>query len=164
MKNLFSFSLAVIGLLFGGPLSAAEPAPAECQQYTDDIQAILSNAAAYGSMTARKVQLLDANNKVIGYLLLPPAGKRQRTEGYNGVVNAAVVVAPDNRILGVVLGENSETPDFLKRLREGGLLKRWNGKTPAEAAKLKVDAVTRATYSSNAVKAEVGAVLNAQQK
>ena len=164
MKKLFSFSLAVLGMLFGGPLSAAEPAPAECQQYTEDIQSILPQAAAYGSMTARKVQLLDDKNQVIGYLLLPPAGKRERVEGYNGVINAAVVVSPDNKILGVVLGDNSETPGFLKRLRTGGLLKRWNGKTPAEGAKLKVDAVTRATFSSNAVKSEVGAVLDAQKK
>ena len=62
--------------------------------------------------------------------------------------------------LGLDAGEGT----MLKRLRTGGLLKRWNGKTPAEGAKLKVDAVTRATYSSNAVKAEVEAVLDAQKK
>ena len=144
-------------------LTAAENPSAECRQYTDDIQAILPNAAAYGAMTARKVQLLDAKNQVIGYLLLPPAGKRERVEGYNGVVNAAVVVSPDNKILGVVIGENNETPRFLDRLRNAGFLKRWNGKKPSEAAKLKVDAVTRATYSSNAVRSEVDAILKMQK-
>ena len=163
MRKILTVALAAAGVCFSGLLSAAEPAPAECQQYTDDIQAILPDAAAYGAMTARKVQLLDAQNQVIGYLLLPPAGKRQRVEGYNGVVNAAVVVSPENKIMGVVLGENGETPRFLERLRNAGFLKRWNGKTPAEAAKLKVDAVTRATYSSDAVKSEVGTILKMQK-
>lgn len=144
-------------------LAAAEPAPSECRQYMDDIQAILPNAAACGAMSERKVQLLDAKNQVIGYLLLPPAGKRERVEGYNGVVNAAVVVSPDNKILGVVIGENNETPRFLDRLRNAGFLKRWNGKKPSEAAKLKVDAVTRATYSSNAVRSEVDTILKMQK-
>ena len=163
MKKLLTIGLAAAGICFLESLKAAEAAPAECQQYTDDIQAILPNAAAYGSMTARKVQLLDARNQVIGYLLLPPAGKRKRVEGYNGTVNTAVVVSPDNRVLGVVLGENEETPSFLTRLRNAGFLKRWNGKKPSEAAKLKVDAVTRATYSSNAIKSEVDAILRMQK-
>lgn len=163
MRKMLTATLTAAGFWFYGFLTAAEAAPAECRQYTDDIQAILPNAAAYGSMTARKVQLLDAKNQVIGYLLLPPAGKRERVEGYNGVVNAAVVVSPDNKILGVVIGENNETPRFLDRLRNAGFLKRWNGKKPSEAAKLKVDAVTRATYSSNAVKSEVDTILKIQK-
>ena len=164
MKKIFLSFLCVSGLALCVSAVGAEPAPAECQQYADDIQEILPKAAAFGAMTARKVQLLDDKNQVIGYLLLAPAVKRKRVEGYNGVINVAVVVSTDNKILGVVIGDNSETASFLKRLRTGGLLKRWNGKTPAEGAKLKVDAVTRATYSSNAVKAEVEAVLDAQKK
>ena len=163
MRKILTAALTATSVWFCGFLTAAEAAPAECQQYTDDIQAILPNAAAYGSMAARKVQLLDARNQVIGYLLLPPAGKRRRVEGYNGVINTAVVVSPENKILGVVLGENEETPGFLKRLRNAGFLKRWNGKKPSEAAKLKVDAVTRCTFSSNAVKSEVDAILSSQE-
>ena len=146
-----------------GKLTAAETAPAECRQYTKDIRAILPNTATFGTMTDRKVQLLDGKKQVIGYLLLPPAGERKRTEGYKDVVNAAVVVSTENKILGVVLGKNRETPGFLNRLRNAGFLKRWNGKKPSEAAKLKVDAVTRATYSSNAVKSEVDAILQMQK-
>ena len=81
MRKMLTVTLTAAGFWFYGFLTAAEAAPAECRQYTDDIQAILPNAAAYGSMTARKVQLLDAKNQVIGYLLLPPAGKREREEG-----------------------------------------------------------------------------------
>ena len=40
-----------------------------------------------------------------------------------------------------------------------GLMTRWNGMTVKEGATARVDGVTRATYSSNAIKAEVKAIL-----
>jgi|GEM_PF-3384772 len=167
MKSPIRISMFLLCLAFfisvHVKMTAAETSSAECRQYTDDIRAILPNAVTFGTMTDRKVQLLDANKQVVGYLLLPPAGKRERVAGYNGVVNVAVVVSPDNKILGVALGENNETPRFLDRLRNAGFLKRWNGKKTSEAAKLKVDAVTRATYSSNAVKSEVDTILRMQK-
>lgn len=166
MKRSVGISVFMLGMVFltngYGNLTAAESAPAECRQYMDDVREILPNAVC-GTMTARKVQLLDAKNQVIGYLLLPPAGKRERVTGYNGVVNAAVVVSPDNKILGVALGENEETPRFLDRIRNAGFLKRWNGKKPSEAVELEVDAVTRATYSSKAIRSEVDTILKMQK-
>jgi len=46
---------------------------------------------------------------------------------------------------------NTETPRFFDLVLESGLLKSVVGKTPAEAAKMPLDAVTGATYSSEAV-------------
>ena len=46
---------------------------------------------------------------------------------------------------------NTETPRFFDLVVESGLLKSIVGKTPAEAAKMHLDAVTGATYSSEAV-------------
>ena len=44
---------------------------------------------------------------------------------------------------------NSETPEFFQDASE--LLNRWNGKTTEQALAMKVDGVTGATYSSNAI-------------
>ena len=44
---------------------------------------------------------------------------------------------------------NSETPEFMQEARE--LLGRWNGKTTEQALAMKVDGVTGATYTSNAI-------------
>lgn len=44
---------------------------------------------------------------------------------------------------------NSETPDFF--LEASVLLNRWNGKTIEQSLAMKVDGVTGATYSSNAI-------------
>ena len=46
---------------------------------------------------------------------------------------------------------NQESPRFLERVLESGLLKSLIGKTPEEARKAKLDAVTGATYTSLAL-------------
>ncbi len=47
--------------------------------------------------------------------------------------------------------ENNETPSFFAMLRRAVLFDRWNGMTLAQAATAKVDMVSGATYSSDAV-------------
>ena len=164
MKKTIINGIAALLIVFGSSCAAVQPQEsAECAQYSEDIKAILPAFSGFGSMNGRRVQILNAEKAVIGFLLLAPAGKRERSEGFNDVINTAVVTAPDHKIIGVVLGENSETPRFLQRLRQAGFLSKWNGRTPAEAAELKVDAVTRCTYSSNAVKAEVSEILRSHK-
>ena len=46
---------------------------------------------------------------------------------------------------------NTESPSYFERVLQSGLLKAVVGKTPAEAAKMPLDAVSGATYSSEAV-------------
>ena len=54
---------------------------------------------------------------------------------------------------------NSETPGFFKQLDEAGLWKAWDGLPVGVAATTRVDAVTSATYSSEAAIANVRAAL-----
>ncbi|MCI5779691.1 MAG: FMN-binding protein [Lentisphaeria bacterium] len=125
-----------------------------------DIKTALPRFASFGKRSARRVDLLDGDGNVIGRLFLAPAGKYPRTEGFNGYVDTAVVLTPDDRIAGVAVGKNEETPRWLKRVRGAGFLTRWNGRSVGEAAELQVDAVTGATYSSTAIKDEVRTILN----
>ncbi len=76
--------------------------------------------------------------------------------GYNGPVPLEIYVT-DGIIDSIVALTNSETPNFFRRLESGGLTRAWNGKTLDEAQTLEVDAVTGATYSSNAFIANVRA-------
>ena len=46
---------------------------------------------------------------------------------------------------------NQETPEFLGAVRNSDLLERLDGKTPEEASKVKLDAVSGATYTSQAL-------------
>ena len=59
---------------------------------------------------------------------------------------------------------NVETPRFFDLVLQSGLLKAVVGKTPAEAAKMPLDAVSGATYSSEAVIANLRAGLKEAAK
>ena len=148
------FSAGGMGKLSAGPVKV----PAECEQFVPEIKAVCPAFDRFGSCTARKVTLLDAKGAAAGYLLLAPE-KYSRTKGYKGYVNTAVILGKDGKIIGTVLGRNQESPGWIGRIRKGGLLTRWNGMTVKEGATAQVDGVTRATYSSNAIKAEVKAIL-----
>lgn len=70
-------------------------------------------------------------------------------QGYAGPVPVNIYITA-GKIDSVVPLPNSETPGFFNRLREQGLTGAYDGKTLQEAAQLRPDAVTGATYSSKA--------------
>lgn len=76
--------------------------------------------------------------------------------GYGGPVNFDIRIA-DGKIVSIEPLPNSETPSFFGRVLP--LLDSWIGKTPGEALATKVDAVSGATYSSEAVIHNVSAGL-----
>lgn len=79
-------------------------------------------------------------------------------EGYNGPVPVQVTIK-DGKVASVTALDNDETPGFFRKVENGGLLNSWNGKSVAEAASMKVDGISGATYSSEAVIANVTAAL-----
>ena len=68
--------------------------------------------------------------------------------GFGGNVPLEIFVK-DGKISKVVSLKNAETPDFFHKAQV--LLTRWNGKSLEEAAAMKVDAVSGATFSSKAI-------------
>lgn len=68
--------------------------------------------------------------------------------GFAGNVPLEISIK-DGKISKIKALKNSETPDFFNNA--SALLSKWNGKTPEEALKMKVDAVSGATFSSNAI-------------
>ena len=155
----FAITISAL-LLLAGCVWAGSVAAGEYEAFIPDIKTALPQFASFGKKTGRNVDLLDDSGTKIGGLYLAPAGKYPRTEGFNGYVDVAVILSPDGKVAGVAVGKNGETPRWLERVRKAGFLTRWNGHTVSEAAKLEVDAVTRATYSSTAILDEVKAILN----
>ncbi len=76
--------------------------------------------------------------------------------GYGGPVPLDIYIT-QGKIDSIVALSNSESPKFFGRLESSGLTRAWNGKTLKEAEDMDVDAVTGATYSSNAFIANVRA-------
>lgn len=82
--------------------------------------------------------------------------------GYNGTTPLKIYIK-DDKIQKIEALPNEETPGFFARVQEN-LLNKWNGMTVKQAATAEVDAVSGATYSSNAVKANVKAGVKYYQK
>lgn len=78
--------------------------------------------------------------------------------GYGGPVPLELTIK-GNRIAGIKPLANSETPSFFERA--SALFSDYVGETPEDAVRLKVDAVSGATYSSSAIIANVNAGLEA---
>ena len=70
--------------------------------------------------------------------------------GYDGPTPLKITLV-DGVVDTVEALPNTETPRFFERVLASGLLKAVVGKTAAEAAEMPLDAVTGATYSSQAV-------------
>ena len=71
-------------------------------------------------------------------------------EGYVGCTPVKVYFKAD-KVLRVEALENEETPKYFDMMVSKGLLKKWNGMPVKTAEKCKVDAVTGATVSSEAI-------------
>lgn len=105
----------------------------------------LKAAKADSLKTARidTMRTLDDGTKVINTTML---GKD--ITGYGGAVPLEIYVK-DNKIVKVKALKNAETPEFFAETKP--LLAKWNGKTIDEALRLKVDAVSGATFSSRGI-------------
>ena len=79
--------------------------------------------------------------------------------GYSGVTPVEITVR-DGRISGIIALPNQETPEFIGSVRNSNLLESLNGKTLQEAARTKIDAVSGATFTSNAVIKNIEAGIN----
>lgn len=84
-----------------------------------------------------------------------PLGKD--VNGYGGPVPLKVHISKDGKVTQIEALANSETPDFFDQAKS--LFKQWEGKTVSEARAMKVDAVSGATFSSEAIKANVALAL-----
>ena len=70
-------------------------------------------------------------------------------QGYLGTTPLKIYIEK-NKVVKIEALKNQETPKYFVKVKKA-LLDKWNGMKVKDAQKLKVDAVTGATYSSDAV-------------
>ena len=99
-------------------------------------------SSACGARTAKKVQH--------DTLVVNTAELCKDVIGYDGPTPLKITVV-DGVVASVEALPNTETPRFFEHVLASGLLESVIGKNPAEAADMKLDAVSGATYSSQAV-------------
>jgi len=71
--------------------------------------------------------------------------------GWGGVVPFAIIINPDNTIKKLHLLTHYETPSWIKGLENINFFESWNGIDINDAVKLKVDAISGSTMTSDAV-------------
>ncbi len=80
--------------------------------------------------------------------------------GYNGLTPVSITLT-NGKITEIVPLKNDEDPLYFKMVTESGLFTKLNGKTPEEALKVNLDAVSGATYSSEGIIKNIRAGLKA---
>ena len=83
-------------------------------------------------------------------------------EGYNGPVPLKIYIKK-NKIEKIEVLKNQETPKYLVKVKNA-MLNAWDGLTVKEAQTKKVDGVTGATFTSDAIKQNVQKGLDYYQK
>ncbi len=85
----------------------------------------------------------------------------QNVKGYRGTTPLKIYIKND-KVEKIEALKNQETPKYFTRVKQE-MLDKWNGKTVKKAVKLKVNGVTGATMSSDALKKNVKAGLEYYQ-
>ena len=70
--------------------------------------------------------------------------------GFNDIIPLEINMV-DGKIASINILDNKETPRFLQKVTDAELVENFYGLTPKEAINLDIDAVSGATYSSNAI-------------
>ena len=92
----------------------------------------------------------DAISKEDGMIVINTTELGKSVEGNNGPTPLKVYINKNNKVERIEFLKSQETPKYYAKVKEA-LKDKWNGLMVKEAKTLQVDAVTGATYSSNAV-------------
>ncbi len=104
------------------------------------------NKKVRGSM----MEVYDAKKVLLGYAVYSKPAS-DGIKGYAGETPLMIALDTKQQIVCVQMLDNQETPGFLQKVVNAGLLKSWDGLKPAKAVKKQVDAVSGATLSSNSI-------------
>ncbi len=87
----------------------------------------------------------------------------QHIRGYRDVTPVEIAIVGD-KVTGITLLNNHESRGYIRKITAAGFFDSWNGLSVKEAQALQVDAVTGATFSSNAIRENVSLALNYYQQ
>lgn len=98
-------------------------------------------------------------NEATGILTINTTIIGENINGY-AAQTPVLIKVQDGRIKSIEALDNRETPHFLKTVLASGFLERLNGMTLSEAISTRIDGVTGATYTSNALIKNIQTGLN----
>ena len=104
----------------------------------------------------------DTITKEDGMYVVNTTTLGKNIEGYNGPTPLKIYIKK-NKVVKIEALQNQETPKYYARVKKA-IFEKWNNLKVSEAQKLKVDGVTGATYTSEAVIKNVQAGLDYYKK
>ncbi|MBU1107955.1 MAG: nitroreductase family protein [Candidatus Riflebacteria bacterium] len=116
----------------------------------DEAKIYLPGAASISVLDEDEAEVLDSGGRMIGRLIHTQPQTRHII-GYGASLPLVVVLNSEEKVSGLFLQAHQESPDFIARLESLNFFKNWNGLTASEAIAAKVDAVSRATLTTQAV-------------
>ena len=119
-------------------------------------------AAALFLMSAGKKDSDGVITKEYGMSVVNTTTICKSIEGYNGPVPLKIYIKK-NKVEKIELLKNTETPKYLAMVKKS-LMEAWNGLSVKEATTKKVDGVTGATFTSDALIQNVQKGLEYYQK
>lgn len=150
-------------LMAAGVVALCSCGPKLPELPVEEVKPYFSDAAKTKAMDTAYYEVKDSKGNKLGTVLFS-SPYSDGIKGFNGPTPLLIALDAEGRINNVVLLENQETPNFAKRVVDGGLYQAWNGLTVDEALDKQVDAVSGATYTSNGVKKSLVARLKAYQR
>jgi Na+-translocating ferredoxin:NAD+ oxidoreductase RnfG subunit len=115
----------------------------------NEIQSIFPEASKYEINRNGVFDALDKDGGNLGSILL--STNYAKPYGYSGIVPILIGVDSSQIINKVVLLPNNETVDYVRAVYDEKFIGSWNGVKLEDAVQLKIDAVSGATHTSNAV-------------
>ncbi len=138
-------------LMVAGTVALCSCGPKLPELPVSEVQPYFGDAAKTKAIDTAFYEVKDAKGNKLGTVLFS-SPYSDGVKGFNGPTPLLIALDADGRIKNIVLLENQETPNFAKRVVDGGLYEAWNGLTVDEALHKDVDAISGATYTSNGVK------------
>ncbi len=116
-----------------------------------DIQKVVSDATALEENSDNSISILDEEDNVISKALYS-RNFDAKFQGYAGETPLMIYFNKENVITNVQLLQNEESPEYIDHIAQKGIFESWNDLPIDTITALKsVDAITGATYSSNAI-------------
>ncbi|MGL5317850.1 MAG: FMN-binding protein [Bacteroidales bacterium] len=148
------FKYMLLHLCLGTFFSSISAKPAEPVRKKDSpvdtVRTVLPKTVAIQPVNEIWSKAVDAKGRLLGYVF---NSEKYGIDifGYYEDVPTLVVTDSQQKILKVSVINSYETEEYLTIIRNKGFFSKWNGKQIQSAKDLKVDAITGATLTTEAI-------------
>ena len=140
------------GKLFNYSFSG-NPTPQKNKQTSitlEDAKFLFLNAATISEDALKQVVVFDKANKTLGYIISSKPYSDSLV-GFAGPVHFLIGIDTKNKLTGIKLEKNNESPGYLEFIAKQGFFEKLKNKSVESVINDKIDAVSGASMTTNAI-------------